>query len=472
MALDNPLASTDNVWREDDMDRCLSDDLNDIESAIDSLETAVAGKANTNHTHTGYADAEHTHTGYAATTHTHDGYADAEHTHTGYATTSHTHSNYAATEHTHTGYAATTHTHDDYADADHGHIVYSSTSSASAYKLIYVSTTGNDNNDGFTQANAMATVKGAVKKYADIYKNLDIRLADGTYTENIGTIATDFCNLSIRSVSADKDAVTVNMTSSLEFSVTTARMYNMTLNVTVTGVRPICVQGGSLYMYGVRLNVPEASGSSCVNVYNGSNAFLMDCVLNAGTGTNGGGCVYGNQAQLIKAINCTSERTVGIGFYAHNGTDIIYTDTVTATLMTKETSYGKCTLRTSSAETKLWSGAVWMTNAHTVTPAKNLSDCANGWLLVWSDYDVDNSVAVDDDIVTTVIPKRTPSGGEWNGGVFLCDVPRYIGSDTSDLTTEARIMKKLVVYNNKITGSAANALSNRNDVVLRAVYEI
>ena len=47
-----PTYSTDNIWREDDMTQCLSDDLNAIESDITTLQN---GKANTTHAHTEYA---------------------------------------------------------------------------------------------------------------------------------------------------------------------------------------------------------------------------------------------------------------------------------------------------------------------------------------------------------------------------------------------------------------------------------
>lgn len=53
-----PTYSTDNIWREEDMERCLSNDLNTIEANISSLQT---GKANVTHTHTEYAAANHTH---------------------------------------------------------------------------------------------------------------------------------------------------------------------------------------------------------------------------------------------------------------------------------------------------------------------------------------------------------------------------------------------------------------------------
>lgn len=93
------------------------------------------GKADAEHSHTGFAAEGHTHTGFATADHTHEGYAsandlagkaDANHSHEGYATAEHTHEGYAAEGHTHTGYATTSdlagkadanHSHNDYINA-------------------------------------------------------------------------------------------------------------------------------------------------------------------------------------------------------------------------------------------------------------------------------------------------------------------------------------------------------------------
>ena len=101
------------------------------------IDTALAGKANTAHTHD-YAASNHTHD-YAASVHTHDqnavnglsdalaGKAAVSHTHAqgevsgltaaleGKASASHTHTEYAASAHTHAEYAASGHTHSNYA---------------------------------------------------------------------------------------------------------------------------------------------------------------------------------------------------------------------------------------------------------------------------------------------------------------------------------------------------------------------
>lgn len=123
----------------------------------------------------------------------------------------------------------------------------------------------------------------------------------------------------------------------------------------------------------------------------------------------------------------------------------------------------------------LWKGAMYMSSPdstpQTVTPSKKLSECRNGWLLLWSDYDKDTKKANDSDFVTTMIPKRNPTGGTWGGKAFYCDIPRYIGSNVNDVDTERRIIKSIYIHDNCIKGSFNNDKDERNDVVLRAVYE-
>lgn len=120
---------------------------------------------------------------------------------------------------------------------------------------------------------------------------------------------------------------------------------------------------------------------------------------------------------------------------------------------------------------RLWNGAKLVKANETITPSKKLSECRTGWMLLWSDYDPDTSSGVDADFVTTFIPNRSHSGGTWNGSTFFADIPRFIGSNTQDSSTEKRIMKWFTVYDDRIVGEAANEKSDRNDVALRAIYE-
>lgn len=107
-----PEFSTDSVWVGDDVNLCLTDKLT-------SMETAIGGKAEFSHTHSGYAEANHTHNGYANADHTHSGFATENHTHSEYASSTHTH-DYATTNHTH-DYAASNHSHNNYATTNHTH---------------------------------------------------------------------------------------------------------------------------------------------------------------------------------------------------------------------------------------------------------------------------------------------------------------------------------------------------------------
>ena len=119
-----PSMSTNEIYYNDNTSICLTD--------------VVDGKAEADHTHTGfapeshshaeYAEVAHEHSGYAAIVHVHDGYADADHTHAGFAVENHEHDGYASSTHTHTasevGAATASHGHSEYADANHSHSGY------------------------------------------------------------------------------------------------------------------------------------------------------------------------------------------------------------------------------------------------------------------------------------------------------------------------------------------------------------
>lgn len=140
-----PMFSSDEIFRGQDTNRCLSDDLDAIESDIDVLQSSVGNLDNyalVNHSHSEYAlatdtaalrdaldskaNAVHTHTGYASSSDVAlvksqlsdkadkselSGKADVDHSHAEYAMASHTHDDYATVSHTHDGYAPSSHTH-------------------------------------------------------------------------------------------------------------------------------------------------------------------------------------------------------------------------------------------------------------------------------------------------------------------------------------------------------------------------
>lgn len=123
----------------------------------------------------------------------------------------------------------------------------------------------------------------------------------------------------------------------------------------------------------------------------------------------------------------------------------------------------------------LWTGGYYMSSSNstpqTVKPSKKLSECRNGWVLVWSDYDPDTNTKNNTDIHHDYVFKKNCAGANWSGQCMLCDIPRYMGSNANDVDTERRILKAIYIHDDRIEGSYQGSYDERNDVVLRAVYE-
>lgn len=113
----------------------------------------------------------------------------------------------------------------------------------------------------------------------------------------------------------------------------------------------------------------------------------------------------------------------------------------------------------------------WYMNAsQTVVPSKKLSECVNGWILCWSDFDPDTLTANNFDQCFSYISKKNVMGNNWNGEGYMCVLPVY---SSDDGTADDITIKNLRIWDDRITGKDKNAAaaSNRRDVVLRAVYE-
>lgn len=102
-----PTFSSDEIWREQDTNRCISDDLDTIESNIDSIKSSLKGLdgkyAALNHTHTGYASSSDVALVKSQLSDKADkselsGKADVNHKHTEYASSSHTHKSSSVTD--------------------------------------------------------------------------------------------------------------------------------------------------------------------------------------------------------------------------------------------------------------------------------------------------------------------------------------------------------------------------------------
>jgi Siphovirus protein of unknown function (DUF859) len=103
----------------------------------------------------------------------------------------------------------------------------------------------------------------------------------------------------------------------------------------------------------------------------------------------------------------------------------------------------------------LWEGALYMKGDQNVTPSKSITNCPNGWILVWSHYS--GGTAGDYDWNYTVVPKSHKSGtGVW----------AIVGTHFDGITG-----KYVYVSNGSISGNNSNTDSTgeRNTVVLRKV---
>lgn len=121
------------------------------------------------------------------------------------------------------------------------------------------------------------------------------------------------------------------------------------------------------------------------------------------------------------------------------------------------------------ARNSLWSGSAYPTETATITPSLALSKCPNGWILLWSDYDVGGSFN-NTDFVFTVIHKEFAQ--LYNNQYTLHLIPSIQGS-AKDLA----VTKRLLVTDSTLVGHTLNYAStggvdgatDRRDVVLREV---
>lgn len=102
----------------------------------------------------------------------------------------------------------------------------------------------------------------------------------------------------------------------------------------------------------------------------------------------------------------------------------------------------------------LWEGAYYMQSGQVVTPSKPMSQCPNGWVLLWSRF---QSGALETGWSTTLIPKQFgPMAGE---------LRQFVAGANGALR-----MKALWLEDYQIAGDSINSTAPNNEVVLRAIY--
>jgi hypothetical protein len=114
----------------------------------------------------------------------------------------------------------------------------------------------------------------------------------------------------------------------------------------------------------------------------------------------------------------------------------------------------------------LWTGKVYPNGNATLTIPRALSACPRGWILAWSDYDADTSIANDFNWVYHFIPKEHITMG-WGGDGVFQKVP------TTNKNSMVDENKYIYIDDTTIKGNDDNNTSSdgvaKSDAVLRAV---
>lgn len=425
------------------------------QSEVTGLTTALSGKANATHTHaqgditgletalSGKANASHTHD-YAASSHTHTqgevtGLATAL---SGKANASHTHEQTEITglSDVLAGKANATHSHTDYAAISHTHAQSQVTGLETALSDL------EDLIEG--KANASHT-----HDYAASSHNHTVAQITGTLPVNKGgtgatTAAAALSNLGVTATAEElnyMDGVTSNVQTQLDGKAASGHNHNT--EYIAKALQIVADNGNIKHDYDNTVDVLakmadlECGMHTCycpVSTLNSpkSTEAWRFLVHKTGTSKNYGwvlalgsrGSVYSN---YIDAGSWRGWKTI------HDIEPVA-----------------------------LWTGEYYMIASQTVTPSKSLSECRNGWVLVWSDYNAGEG-STNADINTTVIPKRNVTGAKWTGQSMIC--PIATGLSSAAVITMAG--KRIYVHDTYLAGHEVNNVSPGNDVVLRAVYE-
>lgn len=117
----------------------------------------------------------------------------------------------------------------------------------------------------------------------------------------------------------------------------------------------------------------------------------------------------------------------------------------------------------------LWTGGYYLTSTQKITPSKKLSACANGWVLIWGDYDPDTQSTNDYDFVFTFIPKNAfaLTNNKWHQAIMA----GYGTATTVTINAKQYSYTDTQIWGNDINNSP-NAGNNNQDVVLRWVVEV
>lgn len=473
----DPQHSTNHIWRGDFMDQCLEDDLL-------AMEEAIAGKAPSNHGHTGYSPTNHEHSGYSEIGHVHQqseipGLLAALHE-KAEANHDHTLSQIVGLLEALAGKA----------DLEDG-VVPESQLPGYVDDVIE----GELYNNKFYERisddvlDTVHVVPQSGKVYLDTATNIAYRWSGSQYVQlgsglalgdtsatayrgDHGKAAYDHSQNGGVHVTAEQKESWNNKQDAMTFdSEPTAGSTNPVTSGGVAsalaGKAPSSHGHDSNYI-SKSLQMTADDGNATIQLYAGTTENLLTKIEELPVGVHtfySGSGVAGNPKSVEGWRGIVFKTTATQGFVqAHGSVGSVFTNYLDGT-----NGWRGWTAIFDCAPAPLWTGAIYPIASHTVTPSKPLSKCMHGWMLLWSDYDPGTG-ANNSEIVTTFIPKRTVTGNQWNGETTLFEIPINVGTG-SDVDTERRVIKTVTVYDNRFVGAASNSQDERNDVVLRAVYE-
>lgn len=116
--------------------------------------------------------------------------------------------------------------------------------------------------------------------------------------------------------------------------------------------------------------------------------------------------------------------------------------------------------------TPLWSGANVMGSGTVIRPSKKLSECKNGYIVVWCGYN--SGAASNTRFNTFIVPKGMLSNISLERVALYCPII-YTHYDTGKFD---QTMKQLLIYNDKIEGFAGNnADTLSSGMCLKFIFE-
>lgn len=114
---------------------------------------------------------------------------------------------------------------------------------------------------------------------------------------------------------------------------------------------------------------------------------------------------------------------------------------------------------------ELWAGAWVINDSQTVTPKRAITDCPNGWIMVWSRYD--SGAPLNSFWNFVYVPKRF---GSLSAGGMVHSLGADPTSGTGVVSRIQPVFKYIYITNTTISGHAQNGVSSNNTTVLRYVY--